>query len=1845
MDEHNDRERTLQRFRGDQDSTNQNHSQQSSSFQEFQSLAYDAFCTVENFKMLDNWVSLDNYANLVFQVSENLDSFRYVLNLDVLPIEWTCHLITILKKITQVGPESESVNLIVLTAINSNFLSSQLKHFLQGLQLHGTLRANSFSIMQNMFDLIDYTLKYLPQYNQQCCSSLNMIKNIGKSFFTMRDSNTLSARFSHLLNQTEKYNPQVLQHKVHVERMKKSHDQEMPPDNFTELTIFPDIEELQASYEPFLRANKTTGAYRSLKHYTDIHFRLLREDYLSPIRNGLKEYKEAIQFGTPVKSNNLRFYYNVQLVKMTINDKNQDGINFIVKFDNSDLNEVNWEFSKRFLTGALLCFSKDNFESLIFATVTFRKTEDLENGCVKVTFQSNLEDVFTTSVHDIYVMAETVSFFESYRHVLEGLQEVDELPLSDYIISCNKYLRPPSYITERTCFDFSPIMKDNDETSVKVLSHNDWPDPEETILNESQFEALQLCLTNELVIIQGPPGTGKTFIGLKIMELILANRREIDSVEGPILVVCYSNHALDQFLEGILDFCPKGIVRVGGRSKSERLEKFNLKELTRNQRINRNTNKSISKTLDDSRRNLKIICKTIRALWHESLKLETTVLTLEDLKDEISENLMASLTDRTRTDGVRSNIMSQWMKAANADIERHIKESAKRHLTNIIVSDGIIIEDHGLLSKIGPVRPDFEKRIQIYRGWLKKYHSNLEQRFTILDRSGDAKKKDYNAIFKEKERSKKEILPDDTIIKYMSSPDVYESVKKCVNIERGEPLRNNYIKCWLLEHFSSADQMLDAISKMLCGTEKVSSRHQEGRKRTDWVIGGNEGDNADTDEDNYNGLGCHLENDDEDDDEGSSDENISDFRTLEAEFNYSERKEILLLQKAKLLGINLEEEEMEGDSQSSNTMTYSKIFKLIYTREPFSVDYVSSITNVWSLSLPERYRLYKFWMLKKKVKIARVIADLTQKYNHYLEKKVEALSKKKVAILKSSQVIGMTTTGAAKNRKVLKSVAPQIIVVEEAAEVLEAHIITTLNMDCKHLILIGDHQQLRPNPTVYQLAKDFQLEISLFERLVKNKLPMVILEEQHRMRPEISKYLRLIYHNLRDHDIVKSYDNISGITSNIFFLHHEYEEQNIIDSTSKENMHEAEFLRQLCKYFLLHEYTGHQITILAAYGGQVENLKKMMQMNDIYEYVTITSIDNYQGEENDIILLSLVRSNMQEEVGFLKINNRVCVALSRARKGLFVIGNINILASKSKLWSQITELASKNQDYGRSLRLQCVNHRNCISSVTDAEDFRLKVPEGGCDKPCNTRLKCGHICTRHCHSFDIDHKEQICRQPCLQKCAEGHQCQKLCYQECGLCETAVERIIPKCGHLDWVPCYESVETAFCHKPCGQKMACSHICKGYCGECSASGTHSPCNEKVERQWPSCLHVGSMPCHADVKHYPCPVRCPATLNCGHRCKGTCGECLAGKVHTFCGHQCEEILPCGHRCSGKCSSPCEPCPLKCPSLCLHGPCSKTTCGEPCDSCMENCPMTCKHQQCCNRCADECPKGPCKRKCSLPTKCHHSCSSFCGEECVCLKCELENFKLLDFSKMRLGKVPLASKERALKFKPDKDTVLMKIPRCGHVFTISQLDQYVNEIDPEGSQYLRCPLSSCSSTLQGIHRYNSQIKVRALRRENRKYDIRISSTNNNVSIYQNNFSSAIQKIKGMHEHFNPTVDMNVIKWERILLCLENRVTSQFIYEFTMEMHRLLIREQLIALKRMLDKADYSLTEPLKSQSKMKKALTKKMVTDVKEQAEDVLRALYEIAFSFESNPKIQEEAMELHDQTNDVKTFLMNHS
>ena len=109
-----------------------------------------------------------------------------------------------------------------------------------------------------------------------------------------------------------------------------------------------------------------------------------------------------------------------------------------------------------------------------------------------------------------------------------------------------------------------------------------------------------------------------------------------------------------------------------------------------------------------------------------------------------------------------------------------------------------------------------------------------------------------------------------------------------------------------------------------------------------------------------------------------------------------------------------------------------------------------------------------------------------------------------------------------------------VVIVEEAAHVLESHVVCSLTSDYQQLIVIGDHQQLRPPVNVYHLAKDYQLDVSLFERLILGGIKSVRLDVQHRMRPEVARLIvPSIYPQLENHNSVYDHPHIPGMQRDV----------------------------------------------------------------------------------------------------------------------------------------------------------------------------------------------------------------------------------------------------------------------------------------------------------------------------------------------------------------------------------------------------------------------------------------------------------------------------------------------------------------------------------------------------------------------------------------------------------------------------------------------------------------------------------------------------------------------------------------
>ena len=118
-------------------------------------------------------------------------------------------------------------------------------------------------------------------------------------------------------------------------------------------------------------------------------------------------------------------------------------------------------------------------------------------------------------------------------------------------------------------------------------------------------------------------------------------------------------------------------------------------------------------------------------------------------------------------------------------------------------------------------------------------------------------------------------------------------------------------------------------------------------------------------------------------------------------------------------------------------------------------------------------------------------ARLIGKHDELLDDREQLRQGSWSKVLASKRVIGCTTTGAAKYKELLDTANASVLIIEEAGEVLEAHVLSSLQPTTKHMILIGDHQQLRPKLEHYPLSVeaphyDLNFNISLFERLIKS---------------------------------------------------------------------------------------------------------------------------------------------------------------------------------------------------------------------------------------------------------------------------------------------------------------------------------------------------------------------------------------------------------------------------------------------------------------------------------------------------------------------------------------------------------------------------------------------------------------------------------------------------------------------------------------------------------------------------------------------------------------------------------------
>ncbi|KAJ4366237.1 hypothetical protein N0V83_007873 [Neocucurbitaria cava] len=485
----------------------------------------------------------------------------------------------------------------------------------------------------------------------------------------------------------------------------------------------------------------------------------------------------------------------------------------------------------------------------------------------------------------------------------------------------------------------------------------------------------------------------------------------------------------------------------------------------------------------------------------------------------------------------------------------------------------------------------------------------------------------------------------------------------------------------------------------------------------------------------------------------------------------------------------------------------------------FKANAMQEYPHIWNIDLQSRRELLAKWPKEMLEEQVAEIAKLADSYNTCQGRIRRLLREKDSYVLSQKRVIGCTTTAAAMYTEVIQKASPGIILVEEAGEILESHILTAMTSATKQLVLIGDHKQLRPKVNNYDLTVEkgdgYNLNVSLFERLVLNGVSHTTLNKQHRMRPEISTLIRsLTYPELEDAETTKGRAPLRGFQDNIIFVSHskpELSAERIADrrdngaKTSKENLYEAEMVLKCVRYLAQQGYGTDDIVILTPYLGQLFLLLRTLSkdndpiLNDLDSYeliraglltpaggnvskrnIRISTIDNYQGEESDIVIACLTRSNSEGDIGFMAAPQRVNVLLSRARNALIMIGNADTFMKSRKgkdIWIPLMDQLKKSGHIYDGFPVKCEQHPEKTALLAEKEHFDSICPDGGCSEPCGKMLNCKtHTCPHRCHQLQ-DHSKMDCKAIISSKCSKGHTVTRKCHDKaaaaCQKCEAEV----------------------------------------------------------------------------------------------------------------------------------------------------------------------------------------------------------------------------------------------------------------------------------------------------------------------------------------------------------------------------------------------------------------------------------------------------------------------------------------
>ncbi|KAI9889340.1 MAG: hypothetical protein M1814_005583 [Vezdaea aestivalis] len=297
------------------------------------------------------------------------------------------------------------------------------------------------------------------------------------------------------------------------------------------------------------------------------------------------------------------------------------------------------------------------------------------------------------------------------------------------------------------------------------------------------------------------------------------------------------------------------------------------------------------------------------------------------------------------------------------------------------------------------------------------------------------------------------------------------------------------------------------------------------------------------------------------------------------------------------------------------------------------------------------------------------------------EKKFKTLTRAaERELLAGADVIACTLVGAGDPR--LARAKFRSVLVDESTQAAEPECLIPLVLGCKQVVLVGDHQQLGPVIMNKKAAKA-GLNQSLFERLVRLRCAPIRLNIQYRMHPSLSQFPSSKFYegslqngvsalNRQRKDVDFPWPRAEHP---MMFWSNFGSEEMSASGTSYLNRTEASNVEKVVTRLLRSNVLASEIGIVTPYEGQRSFISTSIQASGAFskeqlQKLEIASVDAFQGREKHYIILSCVRSNSQQGIGFLQDGRRLNVALTRAKYGLVILGNPKVL-SKHILWHDL----------------------------------------------------------------------------------------------------------------------------------------------------------------------------------------------------------------------------------------------------------------------------------------------------------------------------------------------------------------------------------------------------------------------------------------------------------------------------------------------------------------------------------------------------------------------------------------------